>query len=255
MTAPATDRNDVQPWDEFDSGWYLAHNYQDLRLDDREIIERVANFFVHSPRGRGGVSTAGRSGVDVGSGANLYPALAMLPFCRRITMVERARSNVAWLTEAIGGYASNWDPFWDALVNAQANRYKPVRARDTLARRARVKRGNIFELPEERWEIGTMFFVAESITADVDEFRQATQKFVRSLKAGSPFAAGFMRHSRGYRVNHVRFPAVAVDENQVGDCLDGVAYDVTVTMIPTGGNPLRDGYDGMILATGYASGT
>jgi hypothetical protein len=242
----ANDRNAFQPWDDFDSGWYLAHNYRNLRLDDREIMERVANFFVQSDRDR--------HGIDVGSGTNLYPALAMLPSCSKITLVERSRANVAWLEREIRNYAPTWDPFWAALVNAQANRYKSVEAREALAERTEVECGSIFDLPANRWEIGTMFFVAESITAQPGEFEQATQRFVRSLKQGSPFAAAFMRHSVGYQVNRVRFPAVAVDEDQVGGCLDSVAYDVTVTVIPSGSNPLRDGYDGMILATGYASG-
>jgi hypothetical protein len=248
MTDPSTDRNDVQPWDEFDSGWYLAHNYQTLRIDDREIIDSVANFFAQSGVG------SGRHGIDVGTGTNLYPSLAMLPYCRRITMVERSRSNVAWLTKETRDYARTWDPFWEVLVNAQANRYKPIRARELLAKRAEVRRDSIFDLPRRRWEIGTMFFVAESITAEADEFEQATRSFVRSLKQDSPFAAAFMRHSSGYLVNRLRFPAVAVDEDQVRVCLDDVAYDVIVKTIPTGTNPLRDGYDGMVLATGYASG-
>ncbi|WP_239133283.1 SCO2525 family SAM-dependent methyltransferase [Rugosimonospora africana] len=242
----ATNRNDSQPWDDFDSRWYLAHNYENLRLDDREIIERVANFFA--------ASGEQRCGIDVGSGTNLYPALAMLPSCRQITLVERSRSNVAWLMREIRQFAPSWDPFWGALVNADADRYKPVEPREALAARTEVLCGSIFELPRCEWEIGTMFFVAESITAEADEFERATQCFVRSLKPGAPFAAAFMRHSVGYQVNRLHFPAVAVDEGQVGECLDPVAYDVTVTMIPSGANPLRDGYDGMILATGYANG-
>ncbi|GAA5195317.1 SCO2525 family SAM-dependent methyltransferase [Rugosimonospora acidiphila] len=239
--------NDLQPWDDFDSAWYLAHNYKTLRFDDREIIERMATFLASSG--------PGLSGIDVGSGTNLYPSLAMLPSCRSIAMVERARSNVGWLREEIRGYAPTWDPFWGALINAQADRYKPIEARRLLAERAGVQQGSIFSLPRGRWDIGTMFFVAESITARPDEFERATQSFVRSLRQGAPFAAAFMRHSTGYRVNGLKFPAVSVGEAQVDECLAPVAYDVTVTMIPSGKNPLRDGYDGMILATGYASGS
>jgi hypothetical protein len=247
MTDLATTRNESQPWDDFDSRWYLAHNYESLRFDDRQIIERVAKFFASSgPE---------LSGIDVGSGTNLYPALAMLPSCRRITLVERSRSNVAWLEHEIRDYASTWNPFWDALGDAEPDRYKPVvEPREALAARAKVRCKSIFDLPRCRWEIGTMFFVAESITADPAEFERATRRFVRSLKRGAPFAAAFMRHSVGYQVNRVRFPAVAVDERQVCECLDPVAYDVNVKMIPSGDNPLRDGYDGMILATGYANG-
>lgn len=246
MIDMATTRNESQPWDDFDSRWYLAHNYESLRFDDRQIIERVAKFFARSGQEL--------SGIDVGSGTNLYPALAMLPSCREITLVERSRSNVAWLEREIREYAPTWNPFWDALGDAEPDRYKPIEAREVLAARAKVECKSIFDLPKRRWELGTMFFVAESITADPSEFERATRCFVRSLKRDAPFAAAFMRHSVGYQVNRLHFPAVAVDERQVDECLDPVAYDVTVTMIPSGDNPLRDGYDGMILATGYAKG-
>jgi hypothetical protein len=75
---------------------------------------------------------------------------------------------------------------------------------------------------------------------------------VGSLHRRAPFAAAFMKDSRGYQVGSYRFPAVAVDDNDVLECLRSVAHDVEVHVVSDGVNPLRDGYDGMILATGFA---
>ena len=246
--AVAPDSNAAQPWDYFDSSWYLAHNYQSLRLDDREILQRIANFFARA----GG---AFRQGIDVGTGTNLYPALAMLPFCQEIKLVEWSRPNVTWLRRQLVGYAPTWDPFWSALVEAQREQYECLDPRSALKSAAEVRQGSIFALPAGRWDLGTMLFVAESITGQREEFERAIGRFVRSLRPDAPLAAAFMRHSSGYLVNRLRFPGVDIDEQDIDVCLAAVAYDVAVTRIPIVGNPLRDGYDGMILATGYAKGT
>ena len=72
-------------------------------------------------------------------------------------------------------------------------------------------KGNLFDLPTDRFHVGTMFFVAESITEQADEFELALRAFTRSLKRGAPFAAAFMRNSTGYTVNDRDFPALRVD--------------------------------------------
>ena len=239
--------NADQPWDSFDSVWYLSHNYDTLRYDDRRIIEWMSAFFASAPRRVGS-----EHGVDVGSGTNLYPALAMVPRCHQITLIERAATNVQWLKAAVDCYAESWDPFWRTMVDTRSDTYGGINPRRALESRAEVVQGNIFDLPSQRYDVGTMFFVAESITGSVPEFEKATKKFVGSLHRRAPFAAAFMKNSRGYQVGSYRFPAVAVDDNDVLECLRSAAYDVKVHAVSDGVNPLRDGYDGMILATGFA---
>jgi hypothetical protein len=239
--------NAEQPWDSFDSVWYLSHNYDTLRYDDRRIIEWMSEFFARAPRRAGS-----DHGVDVGSGTNLYPALAMLPRCHQITLVERASTNVQWLKAAVDHYPESWDPFWRTMVATRSDTYGGIDSRRALESRAEVVQGNIFDLPPHTYDVGTMFFVAESITGSVPEFEKATKRFVGSLHRRAPFAAAFMKNSRGYQVGSYRFPAVAVDDNDVLECLRSVAHDVEVHVVSDGVNPLRDGYDGMILATGFA---
>jgi hypothetical protein len=197
---------------------------------------------------------AGRSvkqGIDVGAGANLYPAMSMLPYCERITLWERGAANVKWLKEQIeGGYSQSWDRFWDVLVTRR--RYRAVEnPRAAMREKAWARNGDLFKLPPRQWDLGTMFFVAESISDRKHEFRDATRRFVASLRPGAPFAAAFMENSSGYDVGSLRFPAVAVRTADVENCLSPLAHDVrTLTVARL--KDRRDGYDGMILALGKA---
>lgn len=231
------------PWDDFDSNWYFDRNYKKLRDDDRQIVERVRDFFATFGLSRH------RHGIDVGAGTNLYPALAMLPFCDEITLYEYAASNVAWLRRETQSYSPSWDPWWSLLIKEPV--YKSLDSpREALAAAARVERGSIFDLPESRWDIGTMFFVAESISSALSEFHAALGSFVRSLRPGAPFAAAFMKNSLGYNVGTHRFPAVAITEDEVENCLAGKTEDLRIHRLGKTSDPLRDGYDGMILAIG-----
>jgi hypothetical protein len=240
--------NEDQPWNDFDPVSYHAVNYRELHANDRLILELIADFFAGARTRRDG-----RHGLDVGTGTNLYPSLAMMPRCDGITWVERGGRNLAWLNSQVGHFASTWDPYWETLVNQQPAYYQEIsNPRDRLHSLVRVARGNIFDLPEESFDIGTMFFVAESITARAAEFEKATGRFLGSLRRYAPFAAAFMKNSKGYRVGRCEYAAVAIDEDDVDRCLRSLAHGVEISTIPAGPNPLRHGYDGLILATGYA---
>jgi hypothetical protein len=239
--------NQSQPWNAWDPVWYLAHNYSELRYDDRRILELMADFLADA-RMHGW-----ERGIDVGTGTNLYPALAMLPFCQKITMIERTAANLTWLQSEVRDYAQTWDPFWGTLVERQPAHYKAIGdPRDRLDSLVDVRRGNIFTLERDAYEIGTMFFVAESITARRFEFEKAAHRFLASLRRNAPFVAAFMKNSQGYRVGRYEYAAVAVEEEDVWRCLAPRTHGVEISTIPAGPNPLRHGYDGFVLATGYA---
>lgn len=236
------------PWDQFDPEWYVNHNYHTLREDDKHILELMRDFFAKSLAGR----QLGR-GLDLGTGANLYPALAMLPFCEEITLMERGAANRRWLRSQISGpegYSQSWDPFWETLAKETAYA-QCIDPRKMLGERARVEYGDVFQLGQRQFDMGTMFFVAESITARLEEFQEATQRFVGSLRIGAPFAAAFMNKSDGYTVGNHRFPAVAVTEEDVTRCLSEVA-EIAKLVLVRSNKPLREGYQGMFLALGKA---
>ncbi|MEV0645701.1 SCO2525 family SAM-dependent methyltransferase [Phytomonospora sp. NPDC050363] len=257
--------NEDFPWDSFDSEWYHGLNYASLRSDDREILCIVRDFFAEA-YARDKPPTAW-GGIDVGAGANLYPSLCMLPFCERIRLHEFSVTNVAWLKQEIGGgYRASWDPFWRALTEREA--YARVAdPRERLQRVADVRQDSVFRLPDRdeggsrdvfnglasrAWDVGTMFFGAESMTTDLEEFKKAMWRFMHALRPGAPFAAAFMMDSKGYTVGEVEFPAVAIKEHDVTECLDGLAYGVEVKVTGLEAT-LRKGYGGMIVATGRVS--
>jgi hypothetical protein len=235
--------NAEQPWDDFDTLSYLDHNYRKLRDDDQHILRLLRDFF-------GGQPLRDGRGIDVGAGANLYPAMSVLPLCADVTLWEKSANNVEWLQRQVMGYEPSWDQFWREL--AEHPRYAALtNPRLTLADRVHVRRGDVFQLPTSVWDVGTMFFVAESISALRSEFEASLHAFLHGLRAGSPFAAAFMENSHGYTVGFRHFPAVAVGVDDVADSLAGVAHNVDIQRIGTD-DPLREGYDGMILAVGVA---
>jgi hypothetical protein len=118
-----------------------------------------------------------------------------------------------------------------------------------LAERADVTSGDVFELRPDQYDIGTMFFVAESITSRAGEFLRAGRTFVRSLTPNAPFAMAFMRDSEGYTVGDRYFPAWSIEERDVVECLRPVARIGCVEVVES--HDLRDGYNGMIVATGW----
>jgi hypothetical protein len=234
-------------WDQFSPSWYKEHNYAKLGDDDREIIGNLRDFFASSGCRRG-------RGLDVGTGSNLYPALAMLPFCREIDLLDRSTANVKWLKREIKNPNRSWDPFWTVLQSHHA--YAGIGDyRKSLGGRALPQCGNLFDFDQKRqYDIGTMFFVAESSTSAKWEFQRAVRRFVGRLKDGAPFGIAFMIGSKGYFVDDRWYPAVEIHGCDMEECLQGVAkvdrIHETIRREPT----RREGYEGMSLATGWALG-
>ncbi|MFE7116876.1 SCO2525 family SAM-dependent methyltransferase [Streptomyces sp. NPDC057654] len=236
------------PWDSFDSQSYTQHNYSVLRSDDEEIIKVVRDYFSDHFRTK---SERPVSGIDVGAGANLYPALSLLPWCEQITLYERSARNAAWLRNQIPRYDDSWDPFWEVLRKEE--KYQDITdPRERFRRSVTVEEGDLFQLPDRlrKQEVGTMFFVAESLSNSHREFEGAVAAFLGSLAHGAPFAAAFMENSGGYWVGDDLFPACEVDSTKVGAGLEPhAAVDVLERFgLPEG--PVREGYTGMILACG-----
>jgi len=251
-------RNADAPWNRFSSDDYWRRNYHELQAEDQEIIRRVSGFFIREFADR----PLARLGIDVGSGTNLYPALLMLPWTDEILLTDFSPRNVHWLREQLAHDDPSWTwrPFWHELQGMPG--YRDIAAprkqlRETCVGKrgyAGVEQHSVFDLPEARWEVGTMFFVAESITEDPAEFRAAVTRFVAALTPGAPFAAAFMSGSHGYPVAGTDFPAlpITVDDVRLHFTELG-ASKLNVELLRTK-HRVRHGYEGMIVATGLACG-
>lgn len=242
-------RNADAPWDTFSSNDYWRRNYSELQAEDQEIIHRVSDFFASALAGGPPVQRA----IDVGAGTNLYPALLMLPWTERILLADFSETNVRWLRDQLAGDASAWlwDPFWREMRETKG--YSDVGSPSKRLREAcAVERLSVFDLPRARWDLGTMFFVAESITEDPAEFRDAVAAFTGALRPGAPFAAAFMAGSEGYPVDGTDFPALSIRREDVEWHLTELGVrEPSVDQLGTS-NRVRDGYTGMIVATGFA---
>jgi ribosomal protein S18 acetylase RimI-like enzyme len=254
-------RNEEAPWARFDPNAYYYNNYISLRDDDRAILLRVGEFFSEYFK-RYQIKRPAHA-LDIGSGANLYPALSMLPWSTHITLADHSPPNLPWLEsevdESHSGQPWRWTPFWNVVSGMPG--YESVSQPDEQLRR--LHRGgalciedlDILNMPSgRRWDLGTMFFVAESITEDYAQFTDAIRNFLRSLRAGSPFAAAFMVGSGGYPVKGVRFPAVKTDADDIEAQFAGKVASLRRFDIPKLNEPLRDhdddNYDGMLLLVG-----
>jgi NNMT/PNMT/TEMT family protein len=240
------------PWDEFNSVEYFKFNYVNLRDDDREIVEIVRDFLARKLAKT--ELRAGARGIDVGTGANLYPALTMLPFCEHITLYEHSEANVQWLHEqSATGWPSwdeAWSQFWD-LLSERAPYGEVDDPRIRLANQVEIVKGDVLDHSVHgRFDIGTMFFVAESISTQPAEFLEAMNHFFRMLKPNAPFAMAFMEHSQGYHVGEQQFPATDIGEQEVWNCLRHHASDFSLHRLSAEHKPLREHYTGMIVAHG-----
>ena len=236
-------------WGAFDPIAYVDHNYRDLQPEDAEILPILRDHFGDHFRkqDKGPVS-----GIDVGAGANLYPAFSMMPWCDDVTLFERSPANVEYLEGQLDSYDENWDQFWGVLCENETYGSFPVDPRQQFRKVAKVEQGDILGLESfgGRWSVGTMFFVAESMTSSYAEFTQGVEHFMRALAPGAPFAAAFMEHSKGYYTGKKFFPACDVGESEVRASLKPFADDFEVYRLKTEAN-LRAGYSGMILSYGW----
>jgi len=251
-------RNAQAPWGSLSAELYYEHNYRNLIAEDQEIIRQVSPFFVQAFAHRDRAELA----IDVGSGSNLYPALLMLPWANHIQLIDYSPRNVSWLRRELLDQERPWAwrPFWLELEEWEG--YSQIseprkQLRDTCfsdPEHDGVRQFSVFDLPAATWQLGTMFFVAEGITEDFAEFRQAIARFVGALQSGSPFAATFMAGSRGYEVDGIWFPALPITCEDVRECLEKLgASELSVQMTETPPH-VREGYQGMILATGISGG-
>jgi NNMT/PNMT/TEMT family protein len=251
-------RNAEAPWHDFSSQEYWRHNYENMHLEDQEIIHRVSLFFTRAFADRDRAQRA----IDVGSGSNLYPALLMLPWTDQILLSDYSEGNVNWLHDRVMDDEApwTWRPFWDELGKREV--YDQISEPRKLLRiacaradgYAGIERHSVFSLPQQRWQLGTMFFVAESITQDPAEFRSAVAGFVGALQPGAPFAAAFMAGSEGYPVAGTPFPALQITTDDVKDRFTELGVSELSVDLNQTPDRVRPGYQGMIVATGIVGG-
>ena len=244
-------RNDAAAWSDFDADGYWNFNYASILPEDTQIIRCASKFLIEAC----GTALQARRAVDVGAGANLYPALLMLPWAEHIVFTEYAESNINWLGERLADTSGEWpwQPFWDLVAGLPY--YRTVeQPRRRLTAIHEIRRLSVFDLDRRTWDLGTMFFVADGMTSDEEEFESAVRSFLGALTPGAPFMMAFMEGSTGYDVSGVRFPSVKITRTSLNALLVNLPVrGVGILRTDNSAQPLRPGYDAMLLVTGFVS--
>jgi hypothetical protein len=240
-------------WNAFDPEGYFQHYYGDPHPDDDALTYLAA-------RALRSVACSSRSLdiVDVGTGPSLIPLLAALPVATRLTAWEYSKPNLEWLAKELTGptLRPQWQHFWQrvkaahSLDGANASPMLPHDPLPPLVQRTRLLRGSIFDLPPRTFDAATMFFCAESITSNTHEFQTAVSAFTETVRPGGLIAAAFLAGSSGYEVSGRRYPAVAIDTEDIAACLVGRVQALEFTPIGLSSSEIRSGYCGAIFVTG-----
>lgn len=245
-------RNDAAAWSDFDTDEYWRINYASVLPEDTEIIRCASKFLIEAC----GMCSPLKRAVDVGTGANLYPGLLMLPWAEHIVFTEYASPNVHWLSENLADAPGewHWQPFWDLVAGLPC--YRAVEhPRGRLAAAHEIRTVSIFDLSPRAWDLGSMFFVADGMTTDEAEFESAVRSFLGALVPGSPFMMAFMESSAGYDVGGIRFPAVKVTPASLDVLLARLPVtSISVLRTDNSIRRVRSGYDAMLLVTGFIVG-
>ncbi len=245
-------KNADYSWNDFDPEKYRDHNYLEMRSDDRRMLEAAVRWFskAQEQRARAGQGDLFRHGFDAGAGSNLYPALAMLAFCERLTLLEFSSKNVEYLESQVLSLDDSWEQFW-GVVSPYAGNRDFAWAKRRLFERATVRQGSILtDAPVREFDAGTMAFVSCSLSEDFAEFETATKNFIGALEPGSAFFDANMENSVGYEVDGIRYPATPVDPPKVRACLSPLSTHLNVRHFDIDPEPVHPGYTGYVVSTG-----
>ena len=239
--------NESYDWSKFDTDYYFGHYYNEAHPDDDALCRRTTEALLRAaPVG------AELAVIDVGTGPNLLPLLTALPRAGRLTAWEYAPTNVAWLNDELAGGEPRWpwQHYWrlvrETVPGGDGFPDNPLAA---LRGKVDVHQGSIFDLPQARWDAGTMFFCAESMTQRQDEFDRACGCFARAVRPGGTIVGAFLNRSDGYVVAGRDFPVLEVTPESVLAAFDGLIDGAGIELIGIVEEQIRSGYAGMILLT------
>lgn len=227
-------------WNSFDPLAYIEDNYLKIHDEDRNIMDALIRHYDSLPKLK--------DALEIGVGPNLYPVMAMLPFVDKIEGVDYSKPNILYLKRQLKKLDKNWYKFWK-LFNNLSSKYRNMNLEKDLKKKLLIKRGDIFKLEEDRYDLSSMFFCAESISSDRDKFVLACRKFISSVKHSGYLIAAFMENSKGYSVGGVEFPAFSVDLNFLCRTFKQDTTNLKIKHILVAKKPLRAGYTGMLFLT------
>ena len=231
-------------WEDFDCDAYVAKNYAKISQPDSAILEHLIDFHSRVP--------SGGSMVEIGAGPNLYPLMAGSIYRDSIHVTDVSTTNLRYLQRhmEVELLQQPWNQ-WLAILRTIDSTYERLGASLRYLRdRCTFEELSIFDLSEDRYDVSSMHFVAESITNDYQEFVAGCDKAIGCLRKGGYFAMSFMLSSQGYLTGDVEFPAVSVDEEEICRVLAERCREVEHIVLKGPENVVREGHTGILLAYG-----
>jgi hypothetical protein len=243
-------------WDRFSPDKYQAHNYVRKVLDEDHQLMRN----MHRRNGELGITPHSLGAtINIAHGGNFYPDIIgqhLVSDNGIMICGEYGAQNIkimqATLNSFRAGDNGTWQQFEDHAVTISPE-YRGGLER--IGRLGSLAAMNIFTLEKAEYDAGYTFFGPESITADRDEWRNATTTFAQSVRPGGLVTMAFMMGSEGYDTPGEFFPAVSICCDDVAEALDPWVDMLEVLPIDAekGARPI-DGpqYTGIGLATGIS---
>lgn len=201
-------RNADADWNAWPVAPYLAVNYRVLHPADAAVIAHHSAFYRELEPG------SLRRTAEIGAGPNLYPLMLAAAASRHIDAIEVSTASLAYLRDQLRhGPDASWYAFYAEC--RRLNRYLPASLTDALAV-VRPRHGDAMSAAPGRYDLVSMHFVAESVTADRTEFHELCDAFVRAVRPGGYLVAAFMANMPSYRVDEgPTWPAYPVDAEAV----------------------------------------
>ncbi|ETR67485.1 MAG: methyltransferase NNMT/PNMT/TEMT [Candidatus Magnetoglobus multicellularis str. Araruama] len=253
-----TKKNEYSSWNQFDPGAYVYQNYQRMMPEDHEIISIISNELRNMDIPLKHFQIVG----DIGAGPNLYPGMLIAPYVSEtglIELIEPALPNRTYLKKLFNNLSlyehpsmeQSWFNYESEIIEICGNIY--TNALKRLHQLAKIKNGSIYDLPENKYEFVSCYFVAESITPDYDQFQLALNKVVHSADKGGIIVTTHMLHSEGYQAGkNTKFPAVKISLDQlkaslIKTGLNHSNYKIWNVSSKRPEEKVREGYQGMAV--------
>ncbi|MFF4289433.1 class I SAM-dependent methyltransferase [Streptomyces sp. NPDC001739] len=237
---PGPVRNDDADWDHWPVQDYLAENYREIHPCDAAVIRHHSAVYRRFAPG-----SIARS-LEFGAGPNLYPLMLAGAASRQVDAVERSAANVAYLTGQLRhGPDESWQAFYAFCRDLDPA--LPPTATEALAR-VRVLHDDVRTLPAGTYELASMNFVAESITADFEEFAQLCHTYLATVRPGGHLVASFMENMPTYRIGTApEWPGCPVDATVLREVFGPRTDELVLTHVDP--DPTRPDYGdtGMVL--------
>jgi hypothetical protein len=245
-------------WDKFDPCAYVCQNYQRMMPEDHQIISIISNELRCMDIPLNHFNIVG----DIGTGPNLYPGMLIAPYVSEtghIEFIEPALPNRNYLIKIFNNSSvydhvllkKNWCKYESEIIGLCGNIYKNALKR--LHHLVKIKNGSIYDLPGNKYEFVSSYFVAESISDSYDQFLFALKKIVNSAVKGGIIVTTHMLHSEGYQAGkNTKFPAVKISLDQLEESLiktglNQANFKIWNISTKEPAEKVREGYQGMAV--------